>query len=238
MASAYLQVYYTVIPEQARACTHTYPHTHAHTRTLTFRCAVEAYIAGNLSQASLALISPTILCSFGLVSFWSGPIINYLPTSSNELQSLISVDACKVWNVQQGWYFPKVVTDCRSYLIWVLQQMQEAKAFFRAASFQGIRGEEHHLCVFSDLHGNNVWVTALTVPSSSGFYTRDLIVLLTTWCNRIILYGLILFYWWRRNAVASTGMDGWKCRRSSSHDTTFPSCIQQTSLWINLKTRC
>lgn len=112
--------------------------------------------------------------------------------------------------------------------------MQEAKAFFRAASFQGIRGEEHHLCVFSDLHGNNVWVTALTAPSSSGFYTRDLIVLLTTWCNRVIFYDLILFYWWRRNAVTSTVMDGWKCWRSSSHDATFPSCIQQTSLWINL----
>lgn len=174
MASAYLQVYYTVIPEQARACTHTYPdtHTHSHTRTLTFRCAVEAYIAGNLSQASLALISPTILCSFELVSFWSGPIINHLSTSSNELQSLISVDARKVGKVQRVWYFLKVTRDranCRSYLIWLLQQMQEAKAFFRAASFQGIRGEEHHLCVFSDLHGNNVWVTALTAPSSSGF---------------------------------------------------------------------
>lgn len=109
--------------------------------------------------------------------------------------------------------------------------MQEAKAFFRAASFQGIRGQERHLCVFSDLHGNNVWVTALTAPSSSGFYTRDLIVLLTTWCNRIIFYGFILFYWWRRNAVASTVMDGWKCRRSSSHDTTFPSCIHHESTW-------
>lgn len=216
--------------------THTYPHTrththtHAHTRTLTFRCAVEAYIAGNLSQASLALISPTILCSFEPVSFWSGPIIKYLPTSSNELQSLISVDARKVGNVLQVWYFPKVArdcADCRSYLIWLLQQNEEAGAFFRAASFQGIRGEEHHLCVFSDLHGN-------TAPSSSGFYTRDLIVLFTTWCNRIIFYGLILFYWWRRNAVTSRVMDGWKWWRSTSHDTTFPSCIQQTSLWINL----
>lgn len=207
-----------------RAHTRTHTHTHSHARTLTFRCAVEAYIAGNLSQASLALISPTILRSFELVSFWSGPIINHPSTSSNELQSLITVDAPKVGNVEQVWYFPKVTRDCRSYLIWLLQQMQEAKALFRPASFQGIRGEEHHLRV--------LWPPR---QQRLGDCTRSakLIWLLHAWSHHFVYYMMSsddllwphIVLLMEKESVTSTVMDGGKRWGSSSHDTTFPTNV-------------